>query len=188
LVEPLVDTPISPNQITTLRLLTAVLAAGAFAVGGSEWRIAGSLLFIFSFVLDRADGELARISGKTSPLGHSYDLISDACANALVFVGIGFGLTESVLGGWAALLGLLAGAAVAAILWLVIKVEESAGTRAAEIGLSASFDPDDAMLVVPLVMLFDGGVGLIIAAAIGAPLFAGFMFWKFWRQLGSATA
>ena len=188
LVKPLVGTSVSPNQITTLRLVTGVLAAVAFAMGEAEGRVIGAFLFVLSFVLDRADGELARISGKTSPWGHSYDLVADATANALVFVGIGIGLTGSILGGWSVLLGMIAGGAVATILWLVIKVEKSAGTRAAEIGLAAYFDPDDAMLAVPIVMLFNGGVWLIVAAAIGAPLFACVMFWKFRQQLGASAA
>lgn len=173
----------TPNHITTARLVTAIAAATAFAMGEGPWILAGSALFILSFFLDRADGVLARLTGKTTPWGHTYDLISDGVANAAVFVGIGVGLRGTSLGGLAIVLGLLAGLAVALILWLVMRVEEQAGARAAEISMAIPLDPDDAMLVVPIIMALGGGVPLLIAAAIGAPGFAVFMFWKFRKQL-----
>lgn len=175
-VLPLVDTPVTPNQLTTLRLATGVAAAAAFAVDTPGWRAAAAALFLLSFLLDRADGELARLTGRTTPWGHSYDLFCDAACNGLVFVGIGVGLRESVLGGWSTALGILAGAAVAAILWMVVRVEERAGARAAEFDLHMPVDPDDAMIIVPVTMLLGGGVPLIVAAAVGAPAFACFMY------------
>jgi hypothetical protein len=46
------------------------------------------------------------------------------------------------------------------------------GARAAEIGSFMGFDPDDAMLFVPLAILIGWHEGLLIAATIGAPAFA----------------
>ena len=150
-----------------------------FAVGKSDWMIAASVLFTVSMLLDRADGVLARLSGKTSTWGHRYDLIADSLCNSLAFVGIGIGLRESDLGTWSILLGIIAGAAVSAVLWLVMRAEERDGRRAAELGGQAGFDPDDALLFVPVFMLFGWGVYLITAAAIGASGFAVFFFWRF---------
>jgi len=64
---PLVNTPITPNYLTTLRLITGVTACGLFAIGFREWNRYGGLMWLLSGFLDRADGELARVSGKTSP-------------------------------------------------------------------------------------------------------------------------
>jgi hypothetical protein len=50
----------------------------------------------------------------------------------------------------------------------------------------AGFDPDDAMLVVPIAMVLGGGVPLIAAAAIGAPGFALWMAWRLLRRSGRA--
>ena len=77
-VKLLAHTPITPNHLTTVRLLTGVVSAGLFAVGGSLWSYWGAALFLLSMLSDRADGELARISGKSSAWGHTYDLVTDA--------------------------------------------------------------------------------------------------------------
>lgn len=185
-VLPLANTPVTPNQITTLRLLTGVACAVLFAVGPA-WHLYAALLFVVSMLLDRADGVLARITGKTSPWGHSYDLFSDGLSNVLVFIGIGVGLRDGALGLWSIPMGLLAGLAVAMIFWLVIKIERLEGQRAAELGNFAGFDPDDAMLVVPLAVILGWAKALLIAAAIGAPVFAIFMGWHFRSKLRTPT-
>jgi len=135
-------------------------------------------------LLDRADGILARLSGKTSPGGHKFDLIADSLANSLAFIGIGIGLRHSPLGELAIPLGVVAGLAITAVLWLVMRAEERAGSRAAELEGSAGFDPDDAMLAVPVAVLLGWGTELIIAAAFGASLFAVYFFFKFRHFLG----
>ena len=98
-VRPLVATPITPNQLTTLRLLVGIAAAFAFAQPSQLWLDLGALIFLISFFLDRADGELARLSGRTSPGGHAYDLISDAFCNAVAFAALGIGLYRGGSGG-----------------------------------------------------------------------------------------
>ena len=67
----------------------------------------------------------------------------DAAADALVFVGLGVGLRESALGQWAIPMGIVAGVAVAAIFWLVMRVETLEGERAAELPGIAGFDVDE---------------------------------------------
>jgi phosphatidylglycerophosphate synthase len=134
-------------------------------------------------LLDRADGDLARMTGRTSPRGHVYDLISDAASNALIFLGLGAALRHGPFGLWSIPMGAVAGLAVAMILWAVMRVEEAEGARAAELGGIAGFDPDDAMLIVPVSIWLGGSTALLVAAAIGAPLFAGFFAWKFRRVL-----
>ena len=182
-VKPLVNTPVQPNHITTLRLLAGLYAAYSFAVGDERALIVGAWVFVVSMLLDRADGDLARISGKTSRFGHRYDLVSDSVCNALIFVGLGIGLRESDLGLAAIAMGCLAGAAVAAILWLVIRIESIDGERGAEITGVAGFDPDDAMLAIPIAVLLGWAQGLLIAAAIGAPIFCVLMFVVFRKKL-----
>jgi archaetidylinositol phosphate synthase len=182
-VRPLVDTPITPNQITTVRLAAAMAAAAAMAIGEPSWTYAGAGIFLFSMFLDRADGELARLSGKSSAFGHKLDLISDSASNAMAFVGIGIGLRASELGMWAPVMGLIAGAAVASVLWFVMRLEDTGGERAGEISGFAGADPDDAIIIVPIVLFMDGAQPLLIAAVIGAPAFALFFYFLFRRAL-----
>lgn len=183
LVRPLARTPVMPNHLTGLRLLTGIAAAAAFAVGSDDWRNVGAAVFVVSLVLDRADGELARLTGKTSEWGHRFDLVVDALANSLAFVGIGIGLRQGGLGLWALPLGVLAGAAVAVVLWLVVRLESAQGPRAAELPQAGGFDADDAMLAVPLALWLGFVEPLLVAAAVGAPLFAIGFFWHNRRRL-----
>ncbi|WNJ98772.1 CDP-alcohol phosphatidyltransferase family protein [Thalassospiraceae bacterium LMO-JJ14] len=188
IVRPLAKTPVTPNQVTTVRILAGVGAAVCLAYGKVEWSNYGAILFILSMLLDRADGDLARMTGRTSPGGHTYDLFADAFCNALIFVGLGIGLRESGFGLWAIPMGILAGGAVATILMLVIRIERLQGARAAEIGGIFGFDPDDAMLFVPIAVLLGWSDQLLTAAAIGAPAFAILFVFLFRKALKDARA
>lgn len=162
-------------------------AAGAFAQGDDAWSAWGAGLFLVSMALDRADGELARLTGKTSAAGHRYDLLSDTVANALAFLGLGVGLWGAPFGAWAPVMGLCAGVAIAAILLMILRLESQFGQRAGELDPVAGFDADDAMVLVPLAVWADVTEWLLVASAIGAPLFALAMLWKFrgrWRGTG----
>ena len=178
-VKPLTKTAITPNQITTLRLISGLGAALLFSIGQEGYTIVGSGIFILSLLLDRADGILARLTGKTSKFGHKYDLIADTISNAMSFVGIGAGLRHSQLDDLAIILGFVAGLSVATVFFLVIRIEALQGDRSAEIKSTAGFDPDDGMLIVPVALLLGFGNELIISAAIGAPIFGIFFFMKF---------
>jgi phosphatidylglycerophosphate synthase len=178
IVRPLAKSPVTPNHLTALRLATAVASSLMLAIGDREWSNAAGLVFIVSFLLDRADGDLARQSGKSTPWGHRFDLISDYLANILIFLGMGIGLRGSALGPSAVVLGLLAGFAITGILWLVHRIERSRGAGAAAFPTAAGFDPDDAMLVVPVAIWLNAEQAILIAAAIGAPAF---LLWTWWR-------
>src|SRR5260370_13602485 len=96
LVTPLKDTWVTPNHLTTVRLAIGLAAAAAFLPGTYGWSNLGALLLILSNFLDHTDGELARISGKSSRLGHWYDLASDAAVTILLFVAMGAGVGGGV--------------------------------------------------------------------------------------------
>ena len=77
-VYALKGTPVTPNQVT---FLSAFIAAGACAMfallPGYLWLVAAALVFELSFVLDCADGQLARLRKTASPLGHLLDFLMD---------------------------------------------------------------------------------------------------------------
>lgn len=188
IVRPLAKTPVTPNQVTTVRIAAGVSAAIAIAVGDPYWSMIGAWLFILSMLLDRADGDLARLTGRTSPGGHKYDLFADAFCNSLIFVGLGVGLMKSDYGLLAIPMGILAGISVATILMLVIRIERLQGARAAEIGGIFGFDPDDAMLAVPVAILLGWSEPLLAAACIGAPAFAVLFIFLFRKALKDERA
>ena len=183
IVNPLANTPVHPNHLTVVRLAVGLGAVAGFATGAAPWVQVGAVAFLVSMLFDRADGDLARITGRTSPWGHTLDLIADALCNSLIFVGLGIGLSHGDYGNGAIVMGVTAGAAVAAILGMVIRVESLEGARAAELGGAAGFDPDDAMALVPLAVLFGAAEGLLLAAAICAPCFTVFFLMLFRRKL-----
>jgi phosphatidylglycerophosphate synthase len=80
------NTKITPNQIT---FLSAFIGAGACAMFalllGWEWLVAAALVFEFSFVLDCADGQLARLRKVASPVGHLLDFLMDELKAMLLF-------------------------------------------------------------------------------------------------------
>jgi len=182
IVKPLIGTSIKPNHLTTLRLMTGICAAGFLAVGEPPWQHFGAGAFLLAMLLDRADGDYARLTGQTSSGGHIYDLIADALCNALIFIGLGVGLRNGEYGSQAVLMGLMAGIAIGAILWLVIRIEQLEGARAAELGSFSGFDPDDAMIIVPICIWANAMEGLLVVAATGTPVFAVFFYWFFRRK------
>jgi len=188
IVRPLAKTPVTPNQVTTVRIVAGVSAAGSIAIGEPVWASVGAWLFMLSMLLDRADGDLARLTGRTSPGGHKYDLFADAFCNALIFVGLGIGLRDADGLVWAIPMGLLAGISVATILLLVIRIERLQGARAAELGGIFGFDPDDAMLAVPIMILLGWSSQLLVAACIGAPAFAILFIFLFRKALKDERA
>lgn len=181
-VRPLAATPVAPNHLTTLRLLTGLGAGALFAAGGAAALAWGAGLFVLSMLLDRADGELARLSGKKSAFGHKYDLVADGVCNSLAFVGLGFGLRTGTLGPWAVPMGVLAGLAIAATFYLLWRWEAITGEAVAPLGGAAGFDPDDALLLVPLLLWLGFAEYLLAAAAIAAPVFAVGFYWFFLRN------
>lgn len=80
------DTPITPNQVT---FLSAFVAAGACAllIACLGWipLVIAAALFEFSFVLDCADGMLARLRRLASPLGHLLDFLMDELKAMLLY-------------------------------------------------------------------------------------------------------
>jgi len=95
LVWRLKDSWVTPNHLTTLRLTVGLAAAAAFTPGTYGWSNLAALLAIASNFLDHTDGELARISGRSSRSGHLYDMASDAAVTILIFIGMGVGVAAA---------------------------------------------------------------------------------------------
>lgn len=78
-------TRITPNQVTFLSVLVAACACAMWIfLPGYEWALAAALVFELSFVLDCADGQLARLRGIASPIGHLLDFLMDELKAMLV--------------------------------------------------------------------------------------------------------
>jgi len=81
------NTPLTPNQVTFLATAVCAGAAALIALtpGSWLWLGVGAALFELSFVLDCADGMLARLRKHASPLGHLLDFLMDELKATLVY-------------------------------------------------------------------------------------------------------
>ena len=170
---PLINTPVTPNHITVLRLITGLMACGLLAIGSYESNLWGGILWLISAFLDRADGELARVSGATSEWGHKFDYFSDVTVTALFFIGIGIGLRDSPLGFWTIFMGFCASAGVVAaeiLAEIIDKAQKDTGVKA--YAGFAGFDFDDVLYLFAPIVWLDLHFPFLIGASIGAPIFA----------------
>jgi phosphatidylglycerophosphate synthase len=184
LVAPIKDTRITPNHLTTVRLAVGLAAAAAFLPGSYGWSNVAAVLLAISNFLDHTDGELARLSGKSSRLGHIYDLASDALVTVLIFIaiGVGVGVRSSLLLP-PALLGAVAGTAIALIFYLRMRIEERLGKAATLQASLGGFETEDVLYLLPLATLCDGTVPLLISASVCAPLYALWVVFEYRRVM-----
>ena len=158
-------TGVRPNHLSMLRLATAFGAACGFAGGSRRGLAIGSALMTSSALLDRADGELARQTQRYTRLGHRLDLVGDCVADAAIFVALGFGARRAALGRLAPVLGLTAGASVIALF-----LQLNSGPRPPPV--VRPVDPDDAILLVPVLLLLLGATPVVALAGILTPAVA----------------
>jgi phosphatidylglycerophosphate synthase len=96
---------LTPNQVTTASLLTALIAAGCAATGTRGGFVAAGVLLIASFVLDCTDGQLARYSLQYSTLGAWLDATFDRAKEYAYYAGLALGAARGGDDVWALALG-----------------------------------------------------------------------------------
>lgn len=170
LVRPLAKSAVTPNHLTTLRLLTGLWGAALLSSG--DQFLGGTLLIVLSNFLDHTDGELARLGGRQSRFGHNYDLVADALVTSLLFICLGLGLRESQ-GDAAAAMGAVAGLSVAGIFHFRNGLEATHGKDATRQPHWQGFEAEDVLYLLPLVAVTDTLPWFLTAAALGAPLALG---------------
>ena len=179
MVRPLVHTPVTPNHITTVRLILGLAACGLFATGTRPEILYAAGLFMLSNFVDHMDGELARLSGKSSRFGYHYDNYSDAVIHVALFLCIGIGLQESWIGGWAPYLGLIAGVSVSTLFLMFWRIEQRAGERQARQPMFKGFHLEDTMYFIGPIT-WGGGLIILLLAGVGlTPLY---VIWLAWRE------
>ena len=107
----LVDTAVTPNQISVVSWLLSCVAAGLFAVGGYPALAAGGALGQLASIIDGCDGEIARLKHSQSEFGGWFDAILDRYADAFLLFGLTWhqfssdGSPLALVIGFAAILG-----------------------------------------------------------------------------------
>jgi phosphatidylglycerophosphate synthase/choline kinase len=76
---------ITPNQVTFLSLITALISSGFFLFGNA---IVGAIVIQLANTIDHSDGEIARLKHLHSPFGDYLDAVFDRTADIFVYLGI----------------------------------------------------------------------------------------------------
>jgi hypothetical protein len=106
----LVPTGISPNLVSVGSMAALFAATWAFvALPWPDNAIAGLGFMMLWHVIDGADGDLARLTGRASATGELVDGVCDYAGNVVMYFAFAF-LLDDRLGGWAWALAVAAGA------------------------------------------------------------------------------
>lgn len=104
-------TPLTPNHVSVLGAVS-VIAAGLFYLsplwGGPAWPVSAAIgltLHMAWHVIDGSDGDLARLTGRSSPRGEMIDGLCDYLSHVVLYVLLGLLLMEYMGGlAWAIVL------------------------------------------------------------------------------------
>lgn len=102
----LARTPLTPNIVSVIGGCFVVAAGYAYAqpaILGSGWPVPaliGMLLHMTWHVVDGADGDLARLTGRVSPIGELVDGVCDYTSHIILYLTLGWIMSASL--GWLA--------------------------------------------------------------------------------------
>jgi archaetidylinositol phosphate synthase len=82
------STGLSPNFWTAVGLAFALVSALVYGLGMEYGLIIGGILLLVSGFFDMVDGQVARVTGKTSKKGGYLDSMFDKIAETAIFLGI----------------------------------------------------------------------------------------------------
>jgi putative membrane protein len=165
LLRPFAATRLTPNSITWLRIATGLGACVACCVGRSDWNRAAALLWLVSAVLDRGDGEFARLTRRCTERGRRLDYWGDVVINAVIFFAIGVSLHGGMLGEWSLAIGAVATVAIAAAGILAEALELRIGQKT--VPSRHGFDFDDILFVLVPILWLGYLTPLLVGAFFG---------------------
>jgi len=82
------STGLSPNVWTCVGLAFALIAAVVYGIGIEFGLIIGGVLLLVSGFFDIVDGQVAKVTGKSSKKGSYFDSMFDKIAEVAIFLGI----------------------------------------------------------------------------------------------------
>jgi phosphatidylglycerophosphate synthase len=95
--QSLLETSLTPNQMTCVAALFGLAAIAVVAWGGTAWFITGAVLLQVQSILDGCDGEISRLKYIRSRLGEWLDQVVDDVVNLGFFMATGWALYQA---GW----------------------------------------------------------------------------------------
>lgn len=98
----LAKTPLTPNIVSVIGGCFVVVAGFVYLQPwGWQGALLGMLLHMTWHVVDGADGDLARLTGRTSPLGELVDGVCDYASHIIVYFMLGWLLAQQIGHAWA---------------------------------------------------------------------------------------
>jgi phosphatidylglycerophosphate synthase len=157
MIRPFARTPLTPNMVTGISFAFGLASACVFATAMDTMAGWGALLFMLAVLTDHMDGELARMTGRTSKIGHHLDYIVGTLNYAALFIGLGIGMSAGPWGDAALALGLTVGIANPVICGLRMLMDSRHGAEAVEHPRFGGFEIEDFIyLLGPITWL--GGI------------------------------
>jgi phosphatidylglycerophosphate synthase len=147
---------VTPNAISTLSLVIAVLAAVAYA---SRAPVLGAVGLLVSGFVDMLDGTVARATGAVTRFGAVYDPVLDRYAEFAVLFGMGYG----GLVGWVWVVFSLFGMVMAS--YVRARAESAGGLESCSVGIAERQEKIILLVIGSLVQPFFS-FGLSIAVVI----------------------
>ena len=104
----LVKTSITPNQVTFLSLVSALIASFFFYLANYQSLIIGAVFAQIALLLDFVDGEIARYKGLLSKFGAWFDAVTDRIKYIALLLTLSIGLYLKTANPLALILGMFA--------------------------------------------------------------------------------
>ena len=191
ITKQLVNTSVTPNQMTVLSILIGL--AGAFFMGINRgfWQVLGSGLFLFHSILDGCDGEIARIKFTESRRGGLLDFWGDNIVHSAVFLAIAWEWWSQAQILFPFFLAALAVSATwgsaGLIYWKTMRSKSGEGPLYTSVSSSGEknrittvmdFLSRRDFIYLVVILSFLGHLDwFLYASAIGTPVFAGVLLW-----------
>jgi archaetidylinositol phosphate synthase len=172
LVRPLLGTAVRPNHITLLRIFIGLASCGFLAIGTVRSSICSGVLWIIACVLDRADGELARLGDLRSDSGKVLDFYSDLILDSLWFLAAGIAASLGSFGGIGLVLGLISCVSLAVCIVMAEVFERRSGGGVKTYYGIEQVHPDDALFLLPAFVWVGWQNVLLVASSIVTPAMA----------------
>ena len=168
----LVNTPVTPNQVTIISLILGIASAAFFSHGAHTYTIIAGLFYFISTVFDQCDGEVARHKQMTSDFGKTFDIIVDSIVNATITIGITIAIYKTNGSGLSIMAGLLAmtGIVISLLLTTYFSHENNNNTGTKEM-LDRLNNKDFFYIIMLASVIFNQMIWFLLIMAIGTNIY-----------------
>jgi archaetidylinositol phosphate synthase len=156
IAKPMNKANVHPNTVTLVGLVLGVTSACIFAFADLALQPLAALIFILAVFVDHMDGELARMSGKTSVFGHYLDYLVGAANYTFLFCALGLAVYRDAGIEFALWLGTAAGLSNLVIVSLRICMERRFGAEAVAHPRTNGMEIEDFIYLIGPITWFGG--------------------------------